>query len=130
MSVDIDRPSTWVRFTNPKLCEGCFAGCCTLPVEVAAADLVRLGVATEDEANGSLKKLYRRLHSEGVVRDFFATTGLFVLEQRHGRECVFLHPETRRCTVYEKRPEVCRKFPTIGPRPGYCPKQPVRRPKR
>jgi Fe-S-cluster containining protein len=61
------------------------------------------------------------------VRSYHPPTGLFVLEQRHGRDCVFLHPETRRCTVYEKRPEVCRNFPKIGPRPGYCPGRKNRR---
>jgi Fe-S-cluster containining protein len=28
-----------------------------------------------------------------------------------GRACRFLDPETRRCTVYAARPEVCRRFP-------------------
>lgn len=123
MSVSIDRPSTWVKFTNPKQCDGCFAGCCTLPVETSVADLIRLGVLSEDEAAGSLKKAYRRLHREGVVRSFHPPTGLFILEQRGGRDCVFLHSQTRRCTVYEKRPEVCRRFPQIGPRPGFCPEK-------
>src|SRR4051812_15165408 len=115
--VEIDRPSTWVKFTNPKLCEGCFAGCCTLPVEVKVSDLIRLGVTTEDEAAAGPKKLFRRLHKEGIVRRFHATTGLFILEQSKGRDCVYLHPKTRLCTVYEKRPDVCRSFPKIGPRP-------------
>jgi Fe-S-cluster containining protein len=56
------------------------------------------------------------------VRSYHPPTGLFILEQRYGRDCVFLDTKTRRCTVYEKRPEVCRRFPKIGPRPGYCPK--------
>ena len=29
--------------------------------------------------------------------------------------------KTRRCTVYDKRPNTCRKHPQVGPRPGYCP---------
>lgn len=123
MSVATDRPSTWVKFTNPRQCDGCFAGCCTLPVETSAADLIRLGILSEDEAAVSLKKAFRRLHKEGLVRSFHPPTGLFILEQRGGRDCVFLHPQTRLCTVYEKRPEVCRKFPKIGPRPGYCPEK-------
>ena len=123
MSVSIDRPPTWVKFTNPKQCAGCFGGCCTLPVETSAADLMRLGILSEDEASTSLKKAFRRLHKEGLVRSYHPPTGLFILEQRHGRDCVFLHPKTRLCTVYEKRPEVCRQFPKIGPRPGYCPEQ-------
>ena len=28
-----------------------------------------------------------------------------------GYDCVFLHPETRRCTVYEDRPRQCRTWP-------------------
>ncbi len=121
MPVSIDRPSTWVPFRSAKQCDGCFAGCCTLPVETSAADLMRLEVLTLDEAASSLKKAFRRLHREGIVRSYHASTGLFILEQRNGRDCVFLHPTTRRCTVYERRPEVCRRFPKIGPRPGFCP---------
>ncbi|MBC7385400.1 MAG: YkgJ family cysteine cluster protein [Cryobacterium sp.] len=122
MPVSIDRPSTWVPFRSGKQCSGCFAGCCTLPVEASAADLIRLGVLSEDEAASSLKKSFRKLHKEGIIRSYHAPTGLFIIEQRNGRDCYFLHPKTRLCTVYEKRPEVCRMFPKIGPRPGYCPK--------
>jgi Fe-S-cluster containining protein len=103
------------------MCEGCWSACCTLPVEVSAGDLVRLGLISVDETEGSLKKVARRLEREGYVRDFHASTGLFILEQRAGRDCVFLDPQLRRCTVYERRPEVCRRFPEIGPRPGHCP---------
>ena len=116
---DITRPSTWKKY-RLGMCEGCWAGCCTLPVEVSAYDLIRLGQVTEDEASGSLKKVARRLIKEGVVRSFHPSRGLFILEQRFGRDCVFLGRD-RRCTVYDRRPEVCRQFPKVGPRPGYCP---------
>jgi Fe-S-cluster containining protein len=122
MAVDVGRPSTWVKYRSG-LCEGCWGGCCTLPVEVSAYDLMRLGVATEDECASSLKKLARRLENEGITQHFNPRSGIFTLEQRHGRDCIYLDPKTRLCTVYEKRPEVCRKFPSIGPRPGWCPKQ-------
>lgn len=118
----VDRPSEWTRFASAKTCDGCFAGCCTLPVEVSASDLFRLGLATEDEAAASQKKLFKRLHKEGRVKSFFAATGIYILEQRPNRDCIFLDEKTRLCTVYEKRPEVCRRFPKIGPRPGFCPK--------
>jgi Fe-S-cluster containining protein len=117
---DPQKPSTWKPFKKG-MCEGCFAGCCTLPLEVSAFDLIRLGVMTEDEASSSLKKAARRLIKEGVIRSFFAKTGVFIVEQRQGRDCWFLDGKTRRCTVYERRPEVCRTFPKIGPRPGWCP---------
>lgn len=117
--VDMGKPSTWVRF-RPSLCEGCQADCCRLPVEVTAADLLRLGLVAPDECQGSLKRVARRLIEAGIVKSFSARTGLFTLEQRHGGDCQFLGTD-RRCTVYERRPDVCREFPRIGPRPQYCP---------
>jgi uncharacterized protein len=119
--VEIDFPSTWVKYRKG-LCEGCSAGCCTLPVEVSSEDLLRLGLANQDEVVGSLKKLARRLIKEGWVGSFRARTGLFTLAEVRGG-CVFLDKD-RRCTVYERRPSVCRKFPLeLGPRPGFCPAQ-------
>lgn len=119
MKPDPQRPSSWIQYKKG-LCEGCWGGCCTLPVEASAYDLIRLGVITEDEAASSLKKVARRLMKEGIVRSYHPNAGLFVLEQKYGRDCIFLG-EDRLCTVYDKRPEVCRQFPKIGPRPGWCP---------
>ncbi len=120
-NVSIDHPSSWVSY-RPSLCDGCWAGCCTLPLEITAQDLVRLGLATPDEVSGSLKKLARRLERENRISSFRARTGLFMLAQKNNGDCQFLG-ENRLCQVYERRPDVCRKFPEIGPRPGYCPKQ-------
>jgi Fe-S-cluster containining protein len=119
-SIDPQRPSTWKPYKKG-MCDGCWAGCCTLPLEVSAYDLMRLELTTEDEAAVSLKKVFKRLKKEGIIRSFSATTGVFIMEQRHGRDCIYLGEKDRLCTVYEKRPEVCRTFPKIGPRPGYCP---------
>ena len=117
---DVQRPSTWVKYKK-NLCEGCWSGCCTLPVEVSVMDLIRLDLVTEFEAAESLKKVARRLSREKVIQAFQAKSQLFVLAQRNGRDCIYLDPKKRICTVYEKRPEVCRQFPKIGPRPGWCP---------
>lgn len=119
-SPDAQRPSTWVPFKNKSMCQDCWAGCCTLPVEVSAHDLIRLELTDEEEAAVSLKQLAKRLMKERIIQAFNAKSQLFVLEQRHGRDCIYLGRD-RLCTVYEKRPEVCRKFPSIGPRPGFCP---------
>lgn len=119
-NVDPQRPSTWTKY-RAGLCEGCWGGCCTLPLEVSAKDLIRLGLITEEEACESLKKVAKRLQKEGMIQAFQASSQLFVIEQRNGRDCIFLNPKSRLCTVYEKRPEVCRQFPKIGPRPGWCP---------
>lgn len=120
MRADPQRPSTWREFKKG-LCEGCWSGCCTLPVEVSAADLIRLEIIAEEEAADSLKKVSKRLMKEGIIQAYQQKTQLFVLEQRAGRDCIFLGEKDRLCTVYAKRPEVCRKFPKIGPRPGFCP---------
>ena len=127
-TVDIDRPSTWPKY-KAGMCQGCWGGCCTLPVEVSAFDLIRLELITEDEAAISLKKVAKRLIKEGVVRSFHPQVQLFILEQRAGRDCLYLDEKTRLCTVYEKRPTVCRSFPKIGPKPGFCPSVPAQPPK-
>jgi uncharacterized protein len=87
---------------------------------VSAADLIRLGLVTEEEACDSLAQVARKLARAKLIQAFQPKSQLFVLEQRNGRDCIFLG-EDRLCTVYEKRPEVCRSFPRIGPRPGWCP---------
>lgn len=56
----------------------------------------------------------------GMVKNFRVKTGLFTLAQRPNGDCLYLDSE-RRCTIYDKRPSVCRRFPEIGPRPGHCP---------
>lgn len=93
-----------------------------MPVEVSVPDLMRLELITEDEATRSLKKVAAKLIKQGIVKTFRAKTMIFVLEQKSNGDCVFLSKE-RRCTVYEKRPEICRLFPKIGPKPGHCPYQ-------
>ena len=116
----IDRLSAWKPYKNG-MCNGCWSGCCTLPVEITASDLVRMELISPDDAtSGSLKKVARGLMKAGIVKNFRASTGIFTLQQRHGRDCIYLD-KNRLCTIYEKRPEVCRRFPTIGPRPGFCP---------
>ncbi len=92
-----------------------------MPVEVQLRDLIRLEVISEDEALGSVKKLAKKLMREGVISSYRQGTELFILTQKHGRDCYFLDSKSRLCTVYEKRPGVCREFPSIGPRPGFCP---------
>lgn len=122
---DQDRPSTWVRYRE-EYCLTCVAACCTMPVEIRVEDLVRLGLASVDEAQAP-KKLAKRLQKEKIIRSFRFSTGLYLLEQKNGRDCIFLGRD-RLCTVYEKRPDVCRGFPVaLGPRVGFCPyrKKPV-----
>src|SRR5688500_11145121 len=67
--IDPQVPSQWTRFKKGD-CDGCWAGCCTLPVEVSAVDLMRLELITEDEAAVSLKKVAKRLMKEGLIQAF------------------------------------------------------------
>ncbi len=92
-----------------------------MPVEVVLDDLIRLGLVSGDEAAGSVRKIAKSLIKEKIVVSYRQSSGLFMLSQKANRDCYFLDSKTRLCTVYEKRPDVCRKFPSIGPRPGYCP---------
>lgn len=115
-----DQPWKWTKYRDG-LCNGCNGDCCTMPVEIKAADLVRLELATEDEISISAKKVAKRLMKEGIISSYREGTGNFMLTQKANDDCYYLDSKTRLCTVYEKRPETCREFPNIGPRPGFCP---------
>lgn len=114
---------TWTKYKKG-LCKGCWAMCCTLPVEVNAKDLVRLELITEDEAQWPLELVETRLRKNRVIQAFDYKSKKFILAQVSGRDCLYLHPTTRQCTVYEKRPDTCRSFPKIGPKSGFCPYTP------
>ncbi len=116
---DLERLATWARYRNG-LCEHCVASCCTMPVEVRTADLVRLGVLDAFDAGGQMKPWLKRLQKTGVIERYSPATQLFTLARQSGGECAFLDRVTRRCSVYEQRPDTCRKHPQVGPRPGYC----------
>ena len=92
-----------------------------MPVEIKASDLIRLGLTDEDEVSTSVKKVAKRLIKEGIISSYREGTGNFMITQKANDDCYFLDLKTRLCTVYEKRPDTCREFPKIGPRPGFCP---------
>ena len=119
--VDVDRCDTWTRYRNG-LCEDCAANCCTMPVEVRLADLVRLGLVDPFEAEHEAPKhIAKRLLKAGLIDHFNFRHSLYTLARRANGDCTHLHPQTRRCTVYAQRPETCRKHPQVGPKPGYYP---------
>ena len=123
MRVDLDKPSTWLLF-KPTMCNGCAASCCKMPVDATVPDLVRMGVLSEDEAQWSARNIARKLIQDRVIVSYRASKMIFTIAQKSNRECVFLGDKTKLCTIYERRPDVCRRFPQVGPRPGYCPKNP------
>lgn len=120
MSVDKDAPQTWIKYKSG-LCNSCYATCCTMPVEITIEDILRLELANQDEMDSSPKKVANRLIRQGVISQYREKTGLFTLTQKSNSDCYFLGSD-RLCTVYEKRPGVCQKFPTeMSRKMTYCP---------
>jgi uncharacterized protein len=118
-TTNLDDTSTWIKYTQ-KLCKNCSARCCSLAVEVKKDDLVRMGLIDEFEIDENPKKLAKRLRKEGYVEHFYHKKEQFTLARMANGDCIFLDSETRRCNIYDKRPDTCRQHPIIGPRPGYC----------
>jgi len=91
-----------------------------MPLEVSLPDLVRLGFVSQDEEIDDLKSVANRLLKKKVIQKFHPKKMVFVIAQKKNKDCIFLD-KNRRCTVYTVRPEICRQFPKIGPKPGSCP---------
>ena len=86
-------------------CAKCPAYCCAIYdlVNAKQSDIERLAK-------------HFRVSIRTAVRRFTKTyQGTRILRQKadpiFGKACKFLDPETRRCTVYEARPDACREFP-------------------
>jgi Fe-S-cluster containining protein len=124
--VNVDNCDSWTRYRSG-LCNTCAANCCTMPVEVKLPDLVRLGLVDPFEAeHEEPKQIGKRLQKAGLIERFNFKNSIFTLPRRSSGDCEYLDAKTRRCTVYEKRPDTCRLHPQVGPRPGYCPYGAVR----
>jgi Fe-S-cluster containining protein len=118
-TADIERLDTWIKYKSSR-CASCVASCCTLPVEVKVADLVRMQLIDAFEAQEPLKTLAKKLKKIGAIEHFNFASEIFTLTRLANGDCIYLDEQTRRCTIYEKRPATCRNHPAIGPRPGYC----------
>ena len=93
-----------------------------MPVEIRLPDLVRLGLVDPFEAEHEEPRLIaRRLIKSRSVERYNHKDGIFTMARRANGDCQFLDAVTRRCTVYEQRPNTCRKHPQVGPKPGFCP---------
>ena len=118
---DIERLGTWVKYKNG-LCSDCLGSCCSMPVEVRLPDLVRMGVVDEFELQEPIKQIARRLEKQRVIQHFNFKYSVFTLSRRANGDCQFLDAQTRRCTVYDQRPDTCRLHPQKkSPKPGWCP---------
>ncbi len=118
--VDVNEISTWRKYKK-RLCSNCRANCCTMPVEVKIADLVRMDAITAFEAEEPIKRLAKKLKKEGVVEHLNFKNQMFTLTRFANSDCFYLDRISRKCRIYEKRPDTCRNHPIIGPRSGFCP---------
>ncbi|WP_410497490.1 YkgJ family cysteine cluster protein [Chitinibacter sp. S2-10] len=116
---DLSRTETWVKFYNG-LCDDCVGSCCTMPVEVKIVDLIRMGVVDEFDAVEPAKNIAKRLMKARIIEHFNFKNEIYTLARRSNNDCIYLDAQTRRCTIYENRPNTCRKHPQVGPRPGHC----------
>lgn len=91
-----------------------------MPLEVSLPDLIRLGFVEPEEAIQDLTSIAKKLKKAKIIQRFHPKKMVFVIAQKKNKDCIFLD-QNRRCTVYSKRPEICRQFPKIGPKPGFCP---------
>jgi Fe-S-cluster containining protein len=87
-------------------CSECPAYCCSIyeRVQVTPRDIRRLAKhfnVTEELATKRFTKMYGT--KERVLRR--------KADPIFGQACHFLNPETRKCTIYNARPAVCREFP-------------------
>ena len=86
-------------------CIKCPAYCCSYPVIVVTKrDVARLAKHFGLSPEEAERKFTKSAHGHKRVMRRKA-------DPHYGRACRFLNPETRRCTVYEARPAVCRSFP-------------------
>ncbi len=116
---DIDDTGTWVKYKKA-FCEFCHGSCCTMPVEVTAEDLVRMRLIDEFDLQDKLKHIARKLIKKRLIEHFHSKSAIFTIARMANGDCIFLDNHSRRCTIYELRPDTCRNHPRVGPRPGYC----------
>lgn len=96
-------------------CAQCPGYCCSHPrISVSDADIRRLAKHFGMSEDAARKKFTYRYHTQDVDE--------WIL--RHQKDhiyksiCRFFDTDQRRCTVYEARPNVCRKYP-YGNKCGY-----------
>ena len=86
-------------------CSKCPAYCCSIyeRVQVTKRDLNRLAKYFGVDLDTAQRRFTTSWHGERILRR--TSDPIF------GKSCKFLHPETRQCTIYDGRPQVCREFP-------------------
>lgn len=86
-------------------CSDCPAYCCSVyeRVQVTTRDIHRLASHFEINYRNAVQRFTKIYDGERILRQ--------KADPIFGKACRFLNPETRQCTIYHARPEVCREFP-------------------
>ena len=115
---DLARTETWLKVSQRGLCDTCQSSCRTMPVEVKLPDLIRMGVVDEfrsRRAGQADRAAAGKKPASSPIS--ISSTRSSRLARRANNDCIYLDATTRRCNIYEQRPNTCRNHPQIGPRP-------------
>lgn len=92
-------------------CLKCPAYCCTYArIDVTKRDIARLARHFNVDFETAKQRYTKFREGDQVLRHR--------QDKIFGTACMFLDPDTRRCTIYEARPGVCHEYPD-QPRCGY-----------
>ena len=95
----------------PYDCSKCPAYCCSYKeIELKERDVRRLAKHLHLDRQTFLRRFTKKGERLPILRHH--------RDRIFGSVCIFLDRQTRRCTVYEARPNVCRVYPD-RPRCGY-----------
>ena len=86
-------------------CSRCPAYCCSIyeRVQVTKRDIHRLANYFSVDFETAQRRFTTSWQGERILRR--------KADPIFGKACRFLNPETRQCTIYHGRPQVCREFP-------------------
>ncbi|HEV7747520.1 MAG TPA: YkgJ family cysteine cluster protein [Pyrinomonadaceae bacterium] len=89
-------------------CDKCIAYCCSIydRVQVTPRDIRRLAAHFSVVPEVATQRFTKVFGKERILRR--KADPLF------GQACTFLDQNTRKCTIYDARPLVCREFPTTS----------------
>jgi uncharacterized protein len=90
---------------RPYDCDKCIAYCCSIydRVQVNQRDVLRLAKHFRVTPEVASKRFTKIFQGERILRR--------KADRLFGQACMFLDQETRKCTIYDARPQTCRVFP-------------------
>ena len=89
-------------------CDNCIAYCCSIydRVQVTPRDIRRLATHFRVPLEVATERFTKLNGKERILRR--------KADRLFGQACTFLDQDTRKCTIYDARPLVCREFPTTS----------------